>query len=434
MTLKSYLAKTLHLTATMDTFPETCSADNSTAFAPCITVDDIEELKEYSSLAGSMRDTVTRFMVSPEHLAQIWMAISAVVVWEELLFFFSVGFLVPIAFRRSKNSSSESSETTSTTTIGLTIAHNIAQVAQLAFCVYVVDIVKVILQSVGFELSEGDLAHAFANILYMVWFLNRVSALKRYLIARHTHCSHHDLTGQAELVDRMIDAFLYCIGIYSVVDYVQDDMGAAARGFVALGSVGTMVIGLASQGLAAQLFNGLFLASSNRIAVGDVVKFGNGVSGKVIKLGWMQTVLRAPDESLMTVPNKDLADQRVTNMTRVQQSCVKQTLRFKYTDIDKLPEVLESIKEEVKKACPEVITDGTRPFRAYLTGYHSDHVAAQLDFRFRIKPLGDAFHRNRQTVLLLISKVAKQHGVEFAVVDVAALSTAMKLLAGESEN
>jgi Mechanosensitive ion channel len=90
----------------------------------------------------------------------------------------------------------------------------------------------------------------------------------------------------------------------------------------------------------------------------------------------------------VTVPNKDLADQRVSNMSRVQQSAVKQKLRFKYADIDKLPDVLESIKEEVKKTCPQVITDGSRPFRAFLTGYHADHISANLDFRFRLKPLG----------------------------------------------
>ena len=75
-------------------------------------------------------------------------------------------------------------------------------------------------------------------------------------------------------------------------------------------------------------------------------------------------------------------------MSRVQQSAVKQTLRFKYQDIDKIPAILDAIKEEVKKECPDVIVDGTRPFRAFMTGYHPDHISAQIDFRFRLKPLG----------------------------------------------
>ena len=84
----------------------------------------------------------------------------------------------------------------------------------------------------------------------------------------------------------------------------------------------------------------------------------------------------------------DAADQRVSNLSRANQCAVKQTLRFKYSDIDKLPAVLESIKEEIKKSCPELISDGKRPFRAVLTGYHSDHISALVDCRFKLKPIG----------------------------------------------
>jgi small-conductance mechanosensitive channel len=140
----------------------------------------------------------------------------------------------------------------------------------------------------GFEFDDdGELPHAFANFIYMLWIINRVSALKRYVLAKHTKSNPRDLTGQVQLVDRLSDAFLYSTGIYIVVDSVQEEMGPAARGFFALGSVGTLVVSLASQGLATQVFNGLFLVSSNRISVGDYVSFANGVSGTVIKLGWM---------------------------------------------------------------------------------------------------------------------------------------------------
>ena len=43
----------------------------------------------------------------------------------------------------------------------------------------------------------------------------------------------------------------------------------------------------------------------------------------------------------------------------MQMSSVKQELRFKYKDADKLPQLVEDIKEEIKKACPDAITDGT---------------------------------------------------------------------------
>jgi hypothetical protein len=178
------------------------------------------------------------------------------------------------------------------------------------------------------------------------------------------------------------------------------------------------------------------------------------------------------DEIFISVPNKDLADQRVSNLSRVKQCSVKQTLRFKYSDIDKIPGCLEAIKEEVKKACPTVITDRSRPFRAHISRYNPDHIRADVDFRFRLKPLGgkdivlsflfiyhlpdimvtdtntrlfsspvqsnfmvgkDAFFINRQKVLLIIAKVVKEHGMEFAVVDVNAISRAVQAFVGEED-
>ena len=130
----------------------------------------------------------------------------------------------------------------------------------------------------------------------MAWVLNRVSALKRFFLAKQAGSSPDNLKGQVQLVDRVVDAVLYFMALYISMDSVKEDMGAPARGILALGSVGTFVFSLASQGLATQLFNGLFLASSNRMAVGDYVQCSNGVAGCIVKLGWMETVIRGGDE------------------------------------------------------------------------------------------------------------------------------------------
>ena len=168
----------------------------------------------------------------------------------------------------------------------------------------------------------------------MMWILNRISAIKRFILAKHTRSDPDNLRGQVQLVDRLVDACLYCIGLYVTVDSVQEDMGAAAKGFVALGSIGTLVVSLASQGLASQLFHGLFLASSNRIAVGEYVRFANGVSGTVIKLGWMETIIRAPDEVMITVPNKELGTSTLCSSCSIykllgcQEALLTRTLRL----------------------------------------------------------------------------------------------------------
>ena len=73
-------------------------------------------------------------------------------------------------------------------------------------------------------------------------------------------------------------------------------------------------------------------------------------------------------------PNNILSGQKISNLSRVVYSQVKQTLRFHYDDAEEIPALLDSIKEEIRKSCPRLITDNTRPFRVFWTGFNEDHL------------------------------------------------------------
>ena len=139
------------------------------------------------------------------------------------------------------------------------------------------------------------------------WGVNRISAFKRYLLAMQTRNNPGDLIGSAELVDHLFDAFLYGLGAYLLIHNLQDSFSVAAAGLAAFGGVSTLVISLASQGLVSQVFYGLFLAASNKIRKGDVVKFGDGaIAGMVANMGWTDTLVRGSDGIMVSVPNKEL--------------------------------------------------------------------------------------------------------------------------------
>ena len=121
------------------------------------------------------------------------------------------------------------------------------------------------------------------------------------------------------------------------------------------------------------------------------------------------------DGIVTRIPNGQIVHQRVQNLSRTKTCQVKQTLWFKYEDIDKVPAVMEAIKEEIKQSCPELIKDGSRPFRAVWTTFQNDHLEAVVNVHFNLKPIGDAYHNNRQVVLQAVARAAKKNGVEFAI-------------------
>ncbi|GAX16700.1 hypothetical protein FisN_21Hh141 [Fistulifera solaris] len=295
--------------------------------------------------------------------------------------------------------------------IRLFLVH-VQQVAKLALLVYFVDIVKIVLTGMGFEsFNNAEFPIAFAQVVYLLWGANRISTIKKYYI-RSFISEHPDSFGRMKIINRLADAAIGGITLTVIMGILQVKMGIAMSSLFALGSAGTLAIGLASQGIAKSVINGLLLVSSDRIYEGDYVRFGNGKEGTIVKLGWMETVLRGSDEITVNIPNTDLISTPISNLSRIRYSQVKQVLRFSLKDRAILRDVMESIKEEVQLACPEIVTDGSRPFLATLTNYGPGFVEATVDFHFRIRPVGELYWENRQRVLWAIDAALKRHDVE----------------------
>jgi hypothetical protein len=72
---------------------------------------------------------------------------------------------------------------------------------------------------------------------------------------------------------------------------------------------------------------------------------------------------------------------------------VKELLRLRYEDAEKIPKCCSDILTAIRKSCDNVITDGTRPFRAVWRGYEKDHLVVMVDVHFLgIKPIGQVRH------------------------------------------
>lgn len=249
--------------------------------------------------------------------------------------------------------------------------------------------------------------------MYTLWIARRVGSAKK--IALRQYISQHPETfGRMQIVNRLGNAGLIAAASFVVLNILKVEMGVAMHSFLALGSVGTLAIGLASQGIFSQVLNGLLLVSSDRIYEGDYVRWGNGLAGTIVKLGWMETIIRSADETMVSVPNNDLVKQQVSNLSRVRKSQVAQTLRFKYKDAQVLPLVLESIREEIVAACPTLITDGSRPFRVVWSDFGTDFLQVDVDVHMHVKPMGDEYWTNRQRILQAIRTAVKKHDINFA--------------------
>ena len=365
-------------------------------------------------MAGKIFPFFEEFAFTKEDLHLIYRRLVDAIHIGDLAFLFAVAFITTPLFALFYNLVFSKRTKTFEESIFFQISDHISQAARLAIVVYVVDCCVIVLHSAGFSFNNlTQLSKGFAKIIYVVWIAQRFTVFKRHLVAEAVS-RRPDKLGRAKIIDKFLDGVVYIVTGLCLLDVLDVQMGVGISGVFAFGSAGTLIVGLATQSIAAMFVNGLALTTSDRFAEGDMVELGDGTSGIVQKIGWMQTTIKHYDELIAVIPNSEIGMQRVKNVSRVKKCRVLQTLRFKYEDAEKLPKISEDILEEIKKDCPEAITDGSSPWRVVWTDFKEDYLSVRVDTHYNLPPTGQIYWENRQKVMHAIYRaVVEKNNVQF---------------------
>lgn len=91
-----------------------------------------------------------------------------------------------------------------------------------------------------------------------------------------------------------------------------------------------VAIGLGAQDLFKNLIAGLLILTEKRFLPGDWIQVDNVVEGHVEKINFRSTVVRRFDKGPVYVPNKDLADNAVTNFSRMSHRRIRWMIGVEY--------------------------------------------------------------------------------------------------------
>jgi Mechanosensitive ion channel len=205
--------------------------------------------------------------------------------------------------RRAQHSESRSDSQRSSVLTSLlqraAVIRAVQELAQVAFVSYVVDILCLMLrlQHVHFP-HLWDVPRVFAKTSFSLWALRQFLHQKRSLLQQRMGRGRSTFSSATiDLIDKSVN--VVCVGFMALLisDWISVELGLAFKGAVTLGGVGTLAFTLASKDLAAQLVSGIFLQAGNKMKSGEKVALG-GSTGKVVKIGLTETVLRASDNTV----------------------------------------------------------------------------------------------------------------------------------------
>jgi len=293
------------------------------------------------------------------------------------------------------------------------VIETIVASARLFLVVATFDILKIIVLCFGVKIPKSEhLTNVFGLGIYLLWGFRRLSIFKLYLLKKvMVNTDIINDPRRLQVINRLSDYGLIFFGIFAFYEVLNVEMGYSAKSLLAAFSFGTAAIALATKDIITNFLNGIVLSASNRIYEGDFISI-NGDIKKVNNLGWLEAALRGSDNILYTVPNTELVNKKLSNLSRVNTCQVRQTLRFEYKYMDKLPKLSQDIKSEIRSACSSIITDGSHPFRCYWINFGSKDLEVFVNAHFRIPPVGDAYYENRQLCLQAIDRAIRKNEID----------------------
>ena len=139
----------------------------------------------------------------------------------------------------------------------------------------------------------------------------------------------------------VIDAIAYAV----VVLIAAEKIGVPSASIIALLGSATLAVGLSLQGSLANLAGSILIMVTRPYGVGDYIISG-GIEGTVQNIGLVYTTLCTPDNKRITVPNGNISNSIVTNVTAQETRRVDVEVSIGYSsDIRLAKELMRQIYE-----------------------------------------------------------------------------------------
>ena len=250
-----------------------------------------------------------------------------------------------------------------------------------------VDIVKAgLLKKYIEDLGPKALNVGIRIVIAIILFIVGLQLIKlvRKLISKAMEKAKAD-AGVKGFVDSFVNAALFVL----LILLIAIQCGVDAASIVAIiGSAG-VAIGLAVQGSLSNLIGGILILILKPFTVGDyIIDSGSGKEGTVIEIKIFHTRLRTFDNKIVVLPNGNLANNVIVNVTKEKTRRIDILCGISYSaDTNKAKEALLNMLKEDES----VLKD--KEYRVVVSALKDSCVELTVRFWVKSKDYWDAYYR-----------------------------------------
>lgn len=229
------------------------------------------------------------------------------------------------------------------------------------------------------------------------------------IVADHLHErakeKSHGITPFIPLIKKTLRVFFVVIGVILIIQNMGYSVGSLLAGL----GIGGLAVALAAQDSLSNFFGSLVVAVDRPFKLGDFVQIG-ALMGTVEEIGLRSSRLRTPQRTLVTIPNKMMANEVITNFSVMPQRRVDQTIGLTY---DTTPEQMEAILGDIRA----ILKNDPGVHQEFLAVNFLGYGASSLDISiiyFAADPAIVQSFELRERINLAIMRAVLARGLSFA--------------------
>lgn len=244
-------------------------------------------------------------------------------------------------------------------------------------------------------------------IVFIVWGLVNLTEATHLLFSSINHRGNVKIDEiLIPYIRRGAQVIIVAIGISVIADVFNYGIG----GFVAGLGLGGLAFALAAKDVLANLFGGVVIITERPFTMGDWISTPS-VEGVVEDITFRSTKVRTFSQALITVPNSTLANQPITNWSKMGKRRVLFTLKVSYKiEIEKVEKAIERIRELLNNH------EGVHQETIYVNLNELLDSGVEIKFYYFTKTTdGGEYRRIKEEINYQILEIFEEEGVDLTL-------------------
>lgn len=246
-----------------------------------------------------------------------------------------------------------------------------------------------------------------AIIVIISWGLYNLSASSSAIFEKLN--DKYSLEIDAILIP-FLSKVLRVIIIAVTISVIAEEFDYNVSSFIAGLGIGGLAISLAAKDALANLFGGFVIITERPFSIGDWVRTSS-VEGTVEEISFRSTRFRTSADAVVTIPNATLANDSITNMSKMKKRQITFQLKLPY---DTAKSTLETIVTQIRDLLmnhPEVHQD---VINVTFDEYQENGYGISINF-FTKTTIGAEFIKVKEDINFKIKGILEKEGISPAV-------------------